>query len=322
MKQLKKICISTLLIFSSLFIFAQEADESVIEEVPSKVFVDIEVLPEITRLSSYEMPFKEYCKIVESNYRDLNSGREPDFLFFKYTNTEKFTLQGLAARCNIPYETIATLNKLESSEDNLTNKTVILPVVPGLFIPLDKGRTGIEILLQENYAAKQEALKGTDCVINGREYVFLKNKRFSSTERAFFLDSTMMLPISKDSFQVSSEFGKRKNPFTGAMKNHNGIDMAASEGTPVYAIKDGAVAYTIENDPEFGNYIILTHDLGKTSSVYAHLKTICVEQYKSVRKGDIIGYVGQTGKATGPHLHFEIRQGGKAQDPRSKLNLN
>ena len=67
----------------------------------------------------------------------------------------------------------------------------------------------------------------------------------------------MMLPIDKEAFWVSSEFGKRKNPFSGVTKNHNGIDLAASEGTPVYAIKDGAVAYTSENDPEFGNYIIL-----------------------------------------------------------------
>ena len=57
------------------------------------------------------------------------------------------------------------------------------------------------------------------------------------------------------------------------------------------------------------------------TSVYAHLSKITVERYQVVRKGDVIGYVGQTGMATGPHLHFEIRQGGKAEDPRLRLNL-
>lgn len=312
MKLKHQLIIFTVLLLVSFNLAAQE-------EIP---VIRMEKLPEIPRLSSYELSFKEYCKIVESNYKDLNSGREPDYMFFKYTNTEGFTLQGLAARCNIPYDTLATLNQLESSEDKINNQTFILPTVPGIYIPLEKGKTGIEILLQENYADKQDSLNGQQWIINGRTFVFLKNKRFSSTERAFFLDSSMMLPIDKNAFWISSEFGRRKNPFSGQLKNHNGIDMAANEGTPVYAIKDGAVANAIFNDPEFGNYVILTHDTGKTTSVYAHLKSISVEQYKSVRKGDIIGYVGKTGKATGPHLHFEIRQGGKAQDPRSKLNLN
>lgn len=62
--------------------------------------------------------------------------------------------------------------------------------------------------------------------------------------------------------------------------------------------------------------------MGKMTSVYAHLSQICIEQYENVRKGDIIGYVGDTGMATGPHLHFEIRQGGVALDPRTKLRLD
>lgn len=318
MKTAKRLFLCSILIFSSFFLTAQ----SEAEEQTEKLDIQTENLPQIMRLSSYEADFKEYCKIVEKNYRDLNSGRTPDYRFFQYRNTENFTLQGLAARCNIPYDTIATLNSLESSEDKLNDKVIILPTVPGIYIPTEKGKTGIEILIQENYADKHDVLSGTELQINGRNYIFLKNKRFSSTERAFFLDSSMMLPLDKDTFWISSEFGKRTNPFSGQLKNHNGIDMAASEGTPVYAIKDGAVAYTIENDPELGNYVILSHDTGKTTSVYAHLQSISVEQYKSVRKGDIIGFVGKTGKTTGPHLHFEIRQGGKAQDPRSKLNLN
>ena len=144
----------------------------------------------------------------------------------------------------------------------------------------------------------------------------------SPTERAYFLDSSLRLPLDIGTYWVSSEFGKRKNPLSGQIKNHNGIDLAAPVGTPVYAIKDGSAYCCIYGDKELGNYIILSHDMGKMTSVYAHLSEICIKQYQNVRKGDIIGYVGETGMATGPHLHFEIRQGGVPQDPRTKLRLD
>ncbi len=287
-----------------------------------QIKIDAEKLPLISRLSSREDLFKEYSSVVENNYKLVSAGKTPESMFFRYINTEKFTLQGLASRCNIPYETIATLNGIESSSETITNKTLILPTVPGLFVSLEKGRNSIEILLQENHSTDNFSSQEPVFELNSRTYVFLQNKRFTPTERAFFLDSALQLPLSSDSFWVSSEFGKRKNPFSGKTKEHNGIDLAASEGTPVYAIKDGAAANIILNDPEFGNYIILSHDQGKLTSVYAHLSSVLVEQYQSVKKGEVIGYVGQTGMATGPHLHFEIRQGGKAQDPRLKLNLN
>ncbi len=242
-------------------------------------------------------------------------------MFFQYTNSERFTFQGVAARTCITQETLATLNQIENAQDDIKGRTLILPVVNGIFIPIERGINSIEILLQENYSTQTLTKNPIYYNIDGRDYLFLRSKRFSPTERAYFLDSALRLPLDNDSYWVSSEFGKRKNPFSGQMKNHNGIDLAAAEGTPVYAIKDGAVYANIENDSEFGNYIILSHDQGKMTSVYAHLSKVFVDRYQYVKKGDVIGLVGQTGMATGPHLHFEIRQGGKAEDPRNKLNI-
>jgi murein DD-endopeptidase MepM/ murein hydrolase activator NlpD len=242
-------------------------------------------------------------------------------MFFKYTNTERFTFQGVAARTCINQETLATLNQIENAQDDVKERTFIIPVVNGLFVPIERGINSLEILLQENYSIQTLTKNPIYYNIEGRDYLFLRSKRFSPTERAYFLDSALRLPLDNDSYWVSSEFGKRKNPFSGEMKNHNGIDLAAAEGTPVYAIKDGAVYTVIENDSEFGNYIILSHDQGKMTSVYAHLSKVYVDRYQYVKKGDVIGLVGQTGMATGPHLHFEIRSGGKAEDPRNKLEI-
>ena len=242
-------------------------------------------------------------------------------MFFRYKNTENFTFQGVAARTCITQETLATLNQIENAQDDVKGKTFILPVVNGLFIPIERGINSIEILLQENYSTQTLTKNLIYYNIEGRDYLFLRSKRFTPTERAYFLDSSLRLPLDNDSFWVSSEFGKRKNPLSGQIKDHNGIDLAAQEGTPVYAVKDGDVAYTVNDDPTFGNYIILSHDLGKQTSVYAHLSKIFVDQYQHIKKGTVIGLVGHTGMATGDHLHFEIRKGGKAMNPREKLDF-
>jgi len=317
---MKKIFILLLLSLSLFYIHGQELNN---ESENNYIILDKEKLPVIESLSPSRanVVYKEYQSIIESNSKAISAGREPEYLFFTYTNTENFTFQGLAARCCITQETLATLNHIENAQDNIKGRTLILPTVNGIFIAQNRGINSVEILLQENY--RDETLtKNNRCYnIDSRNYIFLQNKRFKATERAYFLDSALRLPLEQDSFTISSDFGKRKNPFSGEMKNHNGIDLAAPEGTPVYAIKDGAVYTCIPEDSEFGNYIILSHDQGKMTSVYAHLSEIRVEKYQFVKKGDIIGYVGQTGKATGPHLHFEIRHGGKAEDPKLKLKL-
>lgn len=307
--------------FFNLFFLTAQTSES-----HNAIIIKKENLPVIESLlpSKANVVFKEYQSITENNNKAIRAGREPEIIFFLYKNTENFTFQALAARCCITQETLATLNRIENAQENIKNKEIILPVVNGLFIPLQESSNSLETLLQENYLknANQILTKNEYCYnIENTEFIFLQGNRFTSTERAYFLDSALQLPLDNNVFWISSEFGKRKNPFSGKMKNHNGIDLAAPEGTPVYAVKDGAVYVCISNDAEFGNYVILSHDAGKNTSVYAHLKNFVVEQYQSVKKGEVIGYVGQTGMATGPHLHFEIRQGGRAEDPRQKLKF-
>lgn len=289
----------------------------------SKFLFSQDKIPEISNLKSSDILFKEYSYIVADNYKLIAAGQTPDLIIFKYKVTDKdTTLFSLASRCNIPYDTIATLNQLENSSSEIYQKYILLPTAPGLFIKKQKGSNSLEILLQENYFNSTLTNNYLYYTYDKNEFIFIINDRFSPTERAYFLDSDLRLPLDKNSYWISSEFGIRKNPFSGEIKNHKGIDLAAAEGTPVYAIKNGTVAYCIENDKTFGNYIILFHDNGKMTSVYAHLSKIDAEKNKTVKKGDIIGYVGSTGMATGPHLHFEIRKDGIAKDPLSELKLN
>lgn len=288
----------------------------------SFINIKTENLPHINKLQSTDILFKEYTYIVNDNYKLISAGKEPDFIFFKCTVPSDMSLLQLAARCNISYETIATINAIENSQENIAGKEIILPTVNGLFIKQNApAYSSFELILLENYKNELLTKKKLCYKINEIEFYFLLNKRLSPTERFYFLDNSLQLPLDRDSFWISSDFGNRKNPFSGEWKNHKGTDFAAIEGTPVYAIKDGTAALCIQNDPIFGNYIILSHDKGNMTSVYAHLSKIVAKKNAFIKKGDIIGYVGKTGLATGSHLHFEIRQGGIPQDPKQKLKL-
>lgn len=119
--------------------------------------------------------------------------------------------------------------------------------------------------------------------------------------------------------RISSVFGARKHPIFGQWRNHTGTDYAAAEGTPVRAIGDGVVVFAGRKGG-YGNMIDIRHRNGMVSR-YGHMRNFAagMRPGSRVAMGTTIGYVGMTGWATGPHLHFEIRVGGVAHDPRLAL---
>lgn len=115
-----------------------------------------------------------------------------------------------------------------------------------------------------------------------------------------------------DAYIVSSEYGDRWG------KMHKGMDMAADAGEPVYAIAAGEVIYAGDGLRSYGNVVILRHDR-KISSLYAHNSELKVKQGDQVAQGALIALLGSTGHSTGPHVHFEIRDGDAALNPRTML---
>ncbi|MYN14116.1 peptidoglycan DD-metalloendopeptidase family protein [Pusillimonas sp. TS35] len=115
--------------------------------------------------------------------------------------------------------------------------------------------------------------------------------------------------------RVSSTFGNRRHPVHGNWRAHNGVDYAAPSGTPIHATADGEVSF-IGQQSGYGNTIILKH-YGNYTTLYAHQSRFAAGLKKGdkVSQGDLIGYVGSTGWATGPHLHYEFRIANKAVDP-------
>ena len=117
---------------------------------------------------------------------------------------------------------------------------------------------------------------------------------------------------------VTSEFGWRADPFTGQGRGHAGIDLGASKGTSIRAALDGTVYFVSYSTSGYGYHLGIDHGGGFTT-LYAHCSEILVTEGQQVKAGDIIAKVGSTGRSTGPHLHFEIRINGEAQNPRSYL---
>ena len=133
---------------------------------------------------------------------------------------------------------------------------------------------------------------------------------FAAPRQSVSVPSRMPLETAR----MSSNFGMRTHPVLGGHRRHNGIDLAAPSGTPVYATADGQVAKA-EYWSSYGNYIQIEHG-GEMHTRYAHLSDYNVVAGQAVKKGDLIGFVGSTGRSTGPHLHYEVRVAGEAVDPR------
>jgi murein DD-endopeptidase MepM/ murein hydrolase activator NlpD len=128
-------------------------------------------------------------------------------------------------------------------------------------------------------------------------------------QRAVSVPSRMPL----EGAQLTSGFGMRAHPVLGGRRQHAGVDLAAPTGTPVYATADGVVSRA-DWYSGYGLYISLEHGASMQTR-YGHLSRLAVAAGDNVKKGDLIGYVGSTGRSTGPHLHYEVRVEGIAVNP-------
>lgn len=262
------------------------------------------------------LPFGQYMQEVEDNNSNINAGRDFTVGFYSYTvNADDTSLPvkdliSLAARFSIPYEEIALLNDL-TPNDKLEGKTLVIPNAAGLFVPLNPQSSLATLVKKRLYNPNG----GNIYIIDGEPFQYHPKERITPTERAFFLDTNLRMPL--DNSVLTSHYGKRTSPITGREHLHQGIDLAAPEGSKVFACQAGTVSVATY-DNIFGNYIIVQHE-NSLQSVYAHLSSMEVRTGEAVLKGGVIGRVGSTGASTGPHLHFEIRKNGRAEDPKTLL---
>ncbi len=139
-------------------------------------------------------------------------------------------------------------------------------------------------------------------------------KKYLRAQKVVYFATPKGLPVSGN---VTSRYGTREDPFDQTSAFHSGIDISASLGTPVRATADGVVAYSGRNGAS-GLVVVLEHGFG-FSTVYAHNSRSAVTTNQRVKRGDIIAYVGSTGKSTGPHLHYEVWLKHKCINPQKYI---
>ena len=122
-------------------------------------------------------------------------------------------------------------------------------------------------------------------------------------------------PINNEDLRrMASGYGWRTDPFTKTRRKHKGMDFSAPTGTPIYATSDGKVIRVDGRAPGYGKHIRIDHGFGYVT-LYAHLSKYNVRRGQEVKRGDVIGFVGNTGRSVAPHLHYEIRKDGKHLNP-------
>lgn len=119
--------------------------------------------------------------------------------------------------------------------------------------------------------------------------------------------------------RISSKFGMRKDPITSETRLHSGVDIAAERGTEIKAAMPGKVVMSCKM-PDYGNVVAVDHGKGIVT-IYAHNEKNMVKAGDQVKRGDVIGRVGSTGRSTGPHLHFEVRKNGTKVNPMEFMGV-
>ncbi|AHH08728.1 M23 family metallopeptidase [Borrelia anserina] len=267
--------------------------------------------PEIKNFSNKDPIFCDLrAKIAKYNKRES----VPLFIY-SYKVKKDDTFFKIANKVNGWQASISTINLLDSPFLRI-GQEILIPSKKGIFILNDKGYRFNNLLLATRDLTKAEKIKIRR---NNKIYEFyffdsLKQPElsfFSSTEMLFFLNSDFIFPLKR--FIISSDFGFRPDPFTGIGSFHTGIDLAAPINSLVFCSAYGVVVIVGYNDI-YGNFIVVEHKNG-IKSLYGHLSSYIVRKGDVLRAGDTIGRVGQTGRSTGPHLHFEILKKGAPINP-------
>ncbi len=190
---------------------------------------------------------------------------------------------------------------------------LISKVSPATFSAL---KAEFDLLMQKDIGASETA---SVIALNGFLAAGGEDVKYEATENVCFapLDTTVSIVMPTEG-RITSRFGYRYHPITGKFGVHNGTDIAAPEGTPIYAAFNGNVEEVGYNNAR-GNYILLSHG-GNTQTLYLHCSEITVSEGAVIRSGEIIAKVGSTGYSTGPHLHFSILIGGKYCNPEWLIN--
>ncbi len=280
----------------------------------------------INSLDSDDAVYKSFVKdvVVSRKFKNLSNSislddlnkysRLPKLKLAKYRIKKDDNIVGIANNLYINPETLISVNRYEHISEVKNGSYIYLPNMKGVLHTIEKETTVQSIsdlydispilIMYVNEIDRENLFENED--------VFIPNGKISERAIEDFLGRVFVIPLSNP--RISSPYGIRKDPFTGDYKMHHGVDYGAPIGESVYASQYGVVCLVKYSGSGYGNRIKIKHSDGY-KTLYAHLSKIDVEVGQHVETGEKIGEVGNTGRSTGPHLHFEIRHKNSALNP-------
>lgn len=281
--------------------------------------------------SVYSLPQTEEIRGVLSNYIEprndfdvIGENIQVDPAQFSALEVSEYrmvagdTLSAIATRHGLRMDTLVSFNQLDDVRRMQIGQELRIPNRDGLLYTVKRGDTLESIAL--SYGTSATAILDANDLLSTNirigEVLFVPEARMNQTELAIVLGDAFRWPAQG---RFTSGFGMRRDPFTGVRRFHNGIDLANVPGSGVVAAMSGTVVH-IESQPgNYGRFVIVRHDKGY-QTLYAHLDSWSVRVGQRVTQGQRIGNMGNTGRSTGPHLHFSIIRNGTFVDPMRYLN--
>lgn len=228
------------------------------------------------------------------------------------------TLSEIADRFGLEMDTLISFNQIEDVRRMQAGATYQIPNRDGLLYTVKTGDSissiaadygsSVNAILDANDLQSQAIYEG--------QVIFVPGAELNETERLLILGELFAWPTGGD---YTSGFGMRSDPFTGLPRFHNGVDIANRVGTPVRAAASGRVVHIETQIGNYGRFVIVRHPDG-FQTLYAHLNDFSVRNGEFVERGEVLGTMGNTGRSTGPHLHFSVIHNGTFVDPLRYLH--
>ena len=258
-----------------------------------------------------------------NEYDVIGGAGEIDTSRFESVEVEQYELQpgdtllGLALRHDLNMDTIVSFNQIEDVRLMRIGEVYDIPNRDGILYTVKQGDALSSIA--RRYGVEMNAILDandmTSSSITPGEVVFVPQARMDESELKLILGELFLHPMRGI---LSSGYGMRNDPFTGIRRMHYGIDVVSPMRTPVKAARAGRVAHVETQLGNYGKFVILRHP-GGYQTLYAHFDSFDVSVGQYVSQGQVIGRMGNTGRSTGPHLHFSIIRNGAFVDPMEYL---
>ncbi len=236
----------------------------------------------------------------------------------EHTLVEGDTLLGLALEHDLRMDTLVSFNQIDDVRRMRVGDRYRIPNRDGLLYTVREGDSLLSIA--NAHGSDTNAILDANDMISSEisvgEVLFVPNARMNETDLKLILGELFVYPVRA---RFTSGFGMRNDPFTGVRRFHNGIDLAGTPGTPIRAAMAGRVVHIETQIGNYGRFVILRHD-GGFQTLYGHLDAFSVRVGQYVPQGGQVGTMGNTGRSTGPHLHFSVIKNGSFVDPLEYLH--